>query len=214
MRRPGRCGIMISGSAGPAPWSVSIRKRRDANARPTIRRSARRPARSPRSGAGSAITRSASGSHKGIAMNHRKLYRLNREDDPLVRRKRGRKRARGSRSPSWADSPGAMETFPDPGDWPSSESVLEARSTWPFSGGRSRQGEAGRASRGTAATNRRFSDPLRPQLTLPAPKDDARFVPNARAQGTSVPVSTCARSPPFSILNQNKGISGTPRMQT
>jgi putative transposase len=36
---------------------------------------------------------------KGMAMNHKKLYRLYREDGLSVRRHRGRKRARGSRSP-------------------------------------------------------------------------------------------------------------------
>lgn len=36
---------------------------------------------------------------KGITMNHKKLYRLCREEGLSVRRRRGRKRARGSRSP-------------------------------------------------------------------------------------------------------------------
>lgn len=36
---------------------------------------------------------------KGIMMNHKKLYRLYREEGLSVRRRRGRKRARGSRSP-------------------------------------------------------------------------------------------------------------------
>ena len=36
---------------------------------------------------------------KGMAMNHKKLYRLYREEGLSVRRRRGRKRARGSRSP-------------------------------------------------------------------------------------------------------------------
>jgi putative transposase len=36
---------------------------------------------------------------KGITMNHKKLYRLYREDGLSVRRRRGRKRARGSRTP-------------------------------------------------------------------------------------------------------------------
>ena len=36
---------------------------------------------------------------KGITMNHKKLYRLYREEGLSVRRRRGRKRARGSRSP-------------------------------------------------------------------------------------------------------------------
>ena len=36
---------------------------------------------------------------KGIAMNLKKLYRLYREENLSVRRRRGRKRARGSRSP-------------------------------------------------------------------------------------------------------------------
>ena len=36
---------------------------------------------------------------KGITMNHKKLYRLYREEGLSVRRLRGRKRARGSRSP-------------------------------------------------------------------------------------------------------------------
>ncbi|KID12201.1 hypothetical protein P279_29880, partial [Rhodobacteraceae bacterium PD-2] len=35
-QRSGRCGIMISRSAGPADFSVSIRKRSGANARLTI----------------------------------------------------------------------------------------------------------------------------------------------------------------------------------
>ena len=37
---------------------------------------------------------------KGIMMNHKKLYRLYREEGLAVRRRRGRKRARGSRSPT------------------------------------------------------------------------------------------------------------------
>jgi putative transposase len=36
---------------------------------------------------------------KGITMNHKKLYRLYREEGLSVRRRRGRKRAGGSRSP-------------------------------------------------------------------------------------------------------------------
>ena len=36
---------------------------------------------------------------KGMVMNHKKLYRLYREEGLTVRRRRGRKRARGSRSP-------------------------------------------------------------------------------------------------------------------
>jgi putative transposase len=36
---------------------------------------------------------------KGMTMNHKKLYRLYREEGLSVRRRRGRKRARGSRSP-------------------------------------------------------------------------------------------------------------------
>ena len=36
---------------------------------------------------------------KGMVMNHKKLYRLYREEGLSVRRRRGRKRARGSRSP-------------------------------------------------------------------------------------------------------------------
>ena len=36
---------------------------------------------------------------KGHVMNHKKLYRLYREEGLSVRRRRGRKRARGSRTP-------------------------------------------------------------------------------------------------------------------
>ena len=36
---------------------------------------------------------------QGITMNHKKLYRLYREEGLSVRRRRGRKRARGSRTP-------------------------------------------------------------------------------------------------------------------
>ncbi len=36
---------------------------------------------------------------QGMIMNHKKLYRLYREDGLSVRRRRGRKRARGSRTP-------------------------------------------------------------------------------------------------------------------
>lgn len=36
---------------------------------------------------------------KGYIMNHKKLYRLYREEGLSVRRRRGRKRARGSRTP-------------------------------------------------------------------------------------------------------------------
>jgi putative transposase len=36
---------------------------------------------------------------KGMIMNHRKLYRLYTEEKLGVRRRRGRKRARGSRTP-------------------------------------------------------------------------------------------------------------------
>lgn len=36
---------------------------------------------------------------KGMTMNHKKLYRLYREEGLSVRRRRGRKRARGSRTP-------------------------------------------------------------------------------------------------------------------
>jgi len=45
---------------------------------------------------------------KGMSMNHKKLYRLYREEGLSVRRRRGRKRARGSRTPV----PGALH----PGD--------------------------------------------------------------------------------------------------
>ncbi|GAA4772819.1 hypothetical protein GCM10023219_20010 [Stakelama sediminis] len=45
---------------------------------------------------------------KGMSMNHKKLYRLYREEGLSVRRRRGRKRARGSRTPV----PGALR----PGD--------------------------------------------------------------------------------------------------
>ena len=36
---------------------------------------------------------------KGMVMNEKKLYRIYREEGPSVRRRRGRKRARGSRTP-------------------------------------------------------------------------------------------------------------------
>ena len=36
---------------------------------------------------------------KGMTMNHKKLYRRYREEGLSVRRRRGRKRARGSRTP-------------------------------------------------------------------------------------------------------------------
>jgi putative transposase len=36
---------------------------------------------------------------QGMTMNHKKLYRLYREEGLSVRRRRGRKRARGSRTP-------------------------------------------------------------------------------------------------------------------
>ena len=36
---------------------------------------------------------------KGMTMNHKKLYRLYTEEKLGVRRRRGRKRARGSRTP-------------------------------------------------------------------------------------------------------------------
>jgi len=36
---------------------------------------------------------------KGMRMNHKKLYRLYREEGLSVKRRRGRKRARGTRSP-------------------------------------------------------------------------------------------------------------------
>jgi putative transposase len=36
---------------------------------------------------------------KGMAMNHKKLYRLYREEGLSVKRRRGRKRARGTRTP-------------------------------------------------------------------------------------------------------------------
>ncbi len=36
---------------------------------------------------------------KGMIMNHKKLYRLYREEGLSVKRRRGRKRARGSRTP-------------------------------------------------------------------------------------------------------------------
>ena len=61
---------------------------------------------------------------KGITMNHKKLYRLYREEGLSVRRRRGRKRARGSRSPQalrpnqrWSmdfvsDTFGASRRFP------------------------------------------------------------------------------------------------------
>ncbi len=39
---------------------------------------------------------------KGMIMNHKKLYRLYTEEKPGVRRRRGRKRARGSRTPMLA----------------------------------------------------------------------------------------------------------------
>lgn len=45
---------------------------------------------------------------KGMSMNHKKLYRLYREEGLSIRRRRGRKRARGSRTPV----PGALR----PGD--------------------------------------------------------------------------------------------------
>ena len=37
---------------------------------------------------------------KGMIMNHKKLYRLYREEGLAVKRRRGRKRARGSRTPT------------------------------------------------------------------------------------------------------------------
>jgi putative transposase len=100
MQRSGRCGITTSRSAGPAPWSVSIRRRCGASVRRTTRRSARRWAKI-------AEKRRRFGyrrigillARKGMTMNHKKLYRLYREEGLSVRRRRGRKRARGSRSP-------------------------------------------------------------------------------------------------------------------
>jgi len=74
------------------------------NIRLTMPRSARRCARSPLSAAGSATGASASCSSAqesfgGHVMNHKKLYRLYRDEGLSVRRRRGRKRARGSRTP-------------------------------------------------------------------------------------------------------------------
>lgn len=54
---------------------------------------------------------------KGMSMNHKKLYRLYREEGLSVRRRRGRKRARGSRTPV----PGALR----PGDRRSMDFVAD-----------------------------------------------------------------------------------------
>ncbi len=87
---------MPSRNAGPAFWSVSIRRRCGASVRPTTRISARPCRRSRRCAAGSAIGGSVCLlERKGMPMNPKKLYRLYREDGLSVRRKR----ARGTRTP-------------------------------------------------------------------------------------------------------------------
>ena len=42
---------------------------------------------------------------KGMSMNHKKLYRIYREEGLSVKRRRGRKRARGSRTPMPGEYP-------------------------------------------------------------------------------------------------------------
>ena len=55
---------------------------------------------SPASGAASATDGSGSCSREGMVMNHKELYRLYREEGLAVRRRRGRKRATGTRAPA------------------------------------------------------------------------------------------------------------------
>ena len=54
---------------------------------------------------------------KGMLMDHKKLYRLYREEGLSVKRRRGRKRARGSRTPMLevlvSGKPDAARSAPD-----------------------------------------------------------------------------------------------------
>jgi hypothetical protein len=112
MQRSGRCGIMTSRSVERATWSVSIRRRCGANVRPI------EPWRhhwfAPNGEAGdpqgngqdrreAAAVRLSPDRHpawaQAFTINHKKLYRLYCEEGLAFRRRPGRKRARGSRSP-------------------------------------------------------------------------------------------------------------------
>lgn len=112
-QRSGRCGITISRSV-PLPGSRLQGKRREGACRlvgvdpktarrerppdcPEIRKEMQEIAGKRRRFGyrriGVLLER------KGMRMNHKKLYRLYREEGLSVKRRRGRKRARGSRTP-------------------------------------------------------------------------------------------------------------------
>jgi putative transposase len=95
-----RCGIMASRSAMPADLSVStpktVRRERPPD-QPEIRQEMKEIASKRRRFGyrriGVLLER------KGLTMKHKKLYRFYREEGLAVKRRRGRKRAQGSRTP-------------------------------------------------------------------------------------------------------------------
>ena len=117
LRHARQCGIMISrsvGRAGLSPLTHASMCERGAGVDPkTVRRD--RPPDNPEvreEMKAIASKRRRFGyrrigvllERKGMIMNHKKLYRLYTEEKLGVRRRRGRKRARGSRTPMPAPS--------------------------------------------------------------------------------------------------------------
>jgi putative transposase len=91
---------MTSRSAGPAGLSVSIPRRSGAERppdNPEIRKEMKAVAAKRRRFGYRRI--GVMLERKGMIMNHKKLYRLYTEEKAGVRRRRGRKRARGTRTP-------------------------------------------------------------------------------------------------------------------
>ncbi|ASP20360.1 HTH-like domain protein [Antarctobacter heliothermus] len=108
-----QCGIMMSRSAGPVGWSTArqwfclktmrggvdpktVRRERPpdcADIRKEMQEVAGKRRRFGYRRIGVLLER------KGMIMNHKKLYRIYREEGLSVRRRRGRKRARGTRTP-------------------------------------------------------------------------------------------------------------------
>lgn len=79
---------------------------------------------------------------KGMIMNEKKLYRIYREEGLSVRRRRGRKRARGSRSPMpaalrpnqrWSMDPrhGLSDRWPTMARCPTPSAPRAGSASWP-----------------------------------------------------------------------------------
>ena len=90
----------ISWAPGLRSDRSSIRRRCGPSGRPTIWRSAQRCRKSPPCAKGLGYRRiGLLLERRGMLMNPKKLYRLYRDEGLSVRRRRGRKRARGTRTP-------------------------------------------------------------------------------------------------------------------